>query len=188
MDNMDWGEALDFVSFGHVNPDQLDDSDIYILVATQNVVGSPIINNLIKMVSCLSEVLQNGIVQLCEIRRSCSQTYPNRVRIERVTGDPTISRCYWQHGQCAEATRLKLRLLARHRHIYDCATTSWGEEAGLTSQSMLNAGGGCYTARQNADLAQPSPAGCSLSRQCHEREVRRLHQRCYVDCLTSTKL
>ena len=54
MDNMDWGEALDFVSFGHVNPDQLDDSDFYILVATQNVVGSPIIHNLIKMVRCLS--------------------------------------------------------------------------------------------------------------------------------------
>lgn len=50
MDNMDWGEALDFVSFGHVNPDQLDDSDFYILVAPQNVVASPIILNLIKMV------------------------------------------------------------------------------------------------------------------------------------------
>ena len=50
MENMDWGEALDFVSFGHVNPDQLDDSDFYILVAPQNVVGSPIILNLIKMV------------------------------------------------------------------------------------------------------------------------------------------
>ena len=51
MDNMDWGDALDFVSFGHVNPDQLDDSDFYILVAPQNVVGSPIIHNLIKMVT-----------------------------------------------------------------------------------------------------------------------------------------
>ena len=50
MDNMDWGNALDFVSFGHVNPDQLDDADFYILVAPQNVVGSPIILNLIKMV------------------------------------------------------------------------------------------------------------------------------------------
>ncbi len=57
MDNMDWGDALDFVSFGHVNPDQLDDADFYILVAPQNVVASPIILNLIKMVgvseSCL---------------------------------------------------------------------------------------------------------------------------------------
>ena len=51
MDNMDWGGAFEFVSFGHVNPDQLDDSDFYILVAPQNVVGSPIIHNLIKMVS-----------------------------------------------------------------------------------------------------------------------------------------
>ena len=50
MDNMDWGDALDFVSFGHVNPDQLDDADFYILVAPQNVVGSPIIHNLTKMV------------------------------------------------------------------------------------------------------------------------------------------
>ena len=56
MDNMDWGEALDFVSFGHVNPDQLDDSDFYILVATQNVVGSPIIHNLIKMVRSSSRI------------------------------------------------------------------------------------------------------------------------------------
>ena len=53
MDNMDWGDALDFVSFGHVNPDQLDDADVYILVAPQNVVGSPIILNLIKMVGAL---------------------------------------------------------------------------------------------------------------------------------------
>jgi len=57
MDNMDWGDALDFVSFGHVNPDQLDDAEFYILVAPQNVVASPIILNLIKMVgvseSCL---------------------------------------------------------------------------------------------------------------------------------------
>ena len=51
MDNMDWGDALDFVSFGHVNPDQLDDADFYILVAPQNVVGSPIIHNLTKMVT-----------------------------------------------------------------------------------------------------------------------------------------
>ena len=54
MDNMDWGDALDFVSFGHVNPDQLDESDFYILVAPQNVVGSPIIHNLIQMVSLSS--------------------------------------------------------------------------------------------------------------------------------------
>ena len=64
MDNMDWGEALDFVSFGHVNPDQLDDSDYYILVAPQNVVGSPIILNLIKMVGSYQELLWTCI-QLC---------------------------------------------------------------------------------------------------------------------------
>ena len=51
MSAMDWGDALDFVTFGHVDPDQLDDSEFYILVAPQNVVGSPIILNLIKMVS-----------------------------------------------------------------------------------------------------------------------------------------
>ncbi|CAK0771691.1 hypothetical protein CVIRNUC_003886 [Coccomyxa viridis] len=57
MDNMDWGDALDFVSFGHVNPDQLDDADFYILVAPQNVVGSPIIHNLTKMAEA---ALQQG--------------------------------------------------------------------------------------------------------------------------------
>ena len=60
MDNMDWGDALDFVSFGHVNPDQLDDADFYILVAPQNVVGSPIILNLIKMVRTLLVITQKA--------------------------------------------------------------------------------------------------------------------------------
>jgi hypothetical protein len=68
MDNMDWGDALDFVSFGHVNPDQLDDADFYILVAPQNVVGSPIILNLIKMVGALLVITQKP----CKLREVAS--------------------------------------------------------------------------------------------------------------------
>lgn len=50
MDAMDWGSAIDFVSFGEVGADQIDDNDFYILIAPQNVVGSTIMTNLKDMV------------------------------------------------------------------------------------------------------------------------------------------
>lgn len=50
MERMDWGDAEDFVSFGTVSADQIDDSRYYILIAPQNVVGSTIMTNLHDMV------------------------------------------------------------------------------------------------------------------------------------------
>ncbi|GMH33032.1 hypothetical protein BSKO_00866 [Bryopsis sp. KO-2023] len=50
MEAMDWGEAIDFVAFGQVGSDQIDDFDHYILIAPQNVVGSTIMTNLTEMV------------------------------------------------------------------------------------------------------------------------------------------
>jgi len=43
MDQMDWGDADDFVTTGAVGADQVDDTDFYILVAPQNVVGGNLI-------------------------------------------------------------------------------------------------------------------------------------------------
>ena len=45
MERMDWGDAEDFVSFGNVSADQIDDSRYYILIAPQNVVSNTIITN-----------------------------------------------------------------------------------------------------------------------------------------------
>ena len=40
VDKMDWGSGADFISFGEIGPDEVDDeTDVYILVAPQNVVG-----------------------------------------------------------------------------------------------------------------------------------------------------
>jgi hypothetical protein len=50
MDKMDWGEVLDFVKFGNVGADQIDDSQYYIIIAPQNVVGSTIMAKLLEMV------------------------------------------------------------------------------------------------------------------------------------------
>ncbi len=58
MENMDWGEVFEFVSFGNVGSDHLDDSAYYVIVAPQNVVGSTIMTKLLEMVrifiSCVS--------------------------------------------------------------------------------------------------------------------------------------
>ena len=50
MERMDWGDLVDFVSFGNIGEDQIDDSQFYILVAPQNVVGSTIVTKLTEMV------------------------------------------------------------------------------------------------------------------------------------------
>lgn len=51
MEAMDWGDVVDFVSFGEVGRDQIDDHDYYILISPQNVVGNTIMTNLSEMVS-----------------------------------------------------------------------------------------------------------------------------------------
>lgn len=53
MNMMDWGDIGDFVSFGEVGRDQIDDASYYILIAPQNVVGSTILTNLGDMVCSL---------------------------------------------------------------------------------------------------------------------------------------
>ena len=47
---MDWGDAQDFVRFGAVGGQHVDDCDYYILIAPQNVVGNTIMTGLLDMV------------------------------------------------------------------------------------------------------------------------------------------
>lgn len=54
MNMMDWGDIGEFVSFGEVGRDQIDDAAYYILIAPQNVVGSTILTNLGDMVCSLN--------------------------------------------------------------------------------------------------------------------------------------
>ena len=51
MEAMDWGDASDFVRFGAVGQDQVDDCAFYILIAPQNVVGTTIMDTLTQMVN-----------------------------------------------------------------------------------------------------------------------------------------
>ncbi|EIE24349.1 hypothetical protein COCSUDRAFT_65858 [Coccomyxa subellipsoidea C-169] len=55
MENMDWGEVFEFVSFGNVGSDHLDDSAYYVIVAPQNVVGSTIMTKLLEMATAAVE-------------------------------------------------------------------------------------------------------------------------------------
>lgn len=57
MNMMDWGDIGEFVSFGEVGKDQIDDASYYILVAPQNVVGSTILTNLGDMASPFSFIV-----------------------------------------------------------------------------------------------------------------------------------
>lgn len=50
MDKMDWGDIFDFVRFGNVGADQIDDCAYYLIIAPQNVVGSTIMTKLLEMV------------------------------------------------------------------------------------------------------------------------------------------
>ena len=53
MNMMDWGDIGQFVSFGEVGSNQIDNADYYILAAPQNVVGNTILTNLGEMVRSL---------------------------------------------------------------------------------------------------------------------------------------
>ena len=50
MTQMDWGDAQEFVRFGAVGGEHVDDCDFYILIAPQNVVGNTIMTGLTDMV------------------------------------------------------------------------------------------------------------------------------------------
>ena len=54
MEAMDWADMVDFVHFGNVGSDQVDDCRFYVLIAPQNIVGSTIMTNLLDMVGALS--------------------------------------------------------------------------------------------------------------------------------------
>ena len=62
MNMMDWGDIGDFVSFGEVGRDQIDDASYYILIAPQNVVGSTILTNLGDMVYFLHPVNTSSLI------------------------------------------------------------------------------------------------------------------------------
>jgi hypothetical protein len=53
MSVMDWGEAAEFLTFGAAGRSQVDSAtDVYILVAPQNIVGNTIMTDLSEMVRC----------------------------------------------------------------------------------------------------------------------------------------
>lgn len=62
MTMMDWGDIGQFVTFGEVGQDQIDDASYYILVSPQNVVGNTILTNLGEMVRhiCLIAFTKRG--------------------------------------------------------------------------------------------------------------------------------
>jgi adenylate kinase len=55
MTSMDWGDAAEFVSIGAVGAAEVDDSDFYIMVAPQNVVGNTIMTSLGEHVQAAEE-------------------------------------------------------------------------------------------------------------------------------------
>lgn len=57
MTMMDWGDIGQFVTFGEVGRDQIDDAAYYILVSPQNVVGNTILTNLGEMVCAAPHAL-----------------------------------------------------------------------------------------------------------------------------------
>ena len=77
---MDWGEAQDFVHFGAVGGEHVDDCDYYILIAPQNVVGNTIMTGLGDMV---------WVVELTFQAAACGSAEPEvlisgRVRVRAV--------------------------------------------------------------------------------------------------------
>eukprot|EP01025_Chloroclados_australasicus_P030118 TRINITY_DN3018_c1_g1_i2.p1 TRINITY_DN3018_c1_g1~~TRINITY_DN3018_c1_g1_i2.p1 ORF type:complete len:335 (+),score=30.03 TRINITY_DN3018_c1_g1_i2:92-1096(+) len=56
MEYMDWGELKSFVSFGQVGADQIDESQYYILIAPQNIVGGMIVTSIAEMVDKAEEL------------------------------------------------------------------------------------------------------------------------------------
>lgn len=50
MERMEWGDAEEFVTLGAVGEDQIDDSQFYVLIAPQNMVGQAIVTPLLDMV------------------------------------------------------------------------------------------------------------------------------------------
>eukprot|EP01024_Parvocaulis_polyphysoides_P018965 TRINITY_DN1847_c0_g1_i1.p1 TRINITY_DN1847_c0_g1~~TRINITY_DN1847_c0_g1_i1.p1 ORF type:complete len:329 (-),score=40.58 TRINITY_DN1847_c0_g1_i1:50-1036(-) len=55
MEMMDWGELEQFVTFGQVGADQVDDADYYVLIAPQNIVGGVIVTSIAEMVDKAEE-------------------------------------------------------------------------------------------------------------------------------------
>jgi hypothetical protein len=75
MEAMDWGDLVDFVGFGNVGADQIDDAQFYLLVAPQNVVGSTIMTKLLEMVGALLRAHPPAsLACLCMFPNTCSAT------------------------------------------------------------------------------------------------------------------
>ena len=51
MERMEWGDAEDFVTLGAVGKDHIDESQFYVLIAPQNMVGQTIMTPLLDMAS-----------------------------------------------------------------------------------------------------------------------------------------
>ncbi len=65
---MDWGDAEDFVHFGAVSGQHIDDCDYYILLCPQNVVGNTIMTGLLDMVRLPDRTASAGPLLWHELR------------------------------------------------------------------------------------------------------------------------
>lgn len=120
MENMDWGDVFEFVSFGNVGSDHLDDSTHYVIVAPQNVVGSTIMTKLLEMVQPSSILLSSSIslnaeqlICTCapDMQSRAEETSP--VRLKRVS--VLISANVKMRSECLDVHRQMLQLSSR-RH------------------------------------------------------------------------
>ena len=70
MTMMDWGDIGEFVTFGQVGHDQIDDASYYILIAPQNVVGNTILTNLGEMVRLFLTIIVETLTNQGGVRFS----------------------------------------------------------------------------------------------------------------------
>ena len=113
MNMMDWGDIGDFVSFGEVGRDQIDDASYYILIAPQNVVGSTILTNLGDMVCSLQPVIipvllrATGILAIGHVE----QSFYLHVSMLSVSSDCSSLPCMQEQAVVVAATGCKRQTL-----------------------------------------------------------------------------
>ena len=89
---MDWGDAEDFVRFGAVGGQHIDDCDYYILLCPQNVVGNTIMTGLLDMVRLPGRSAPVGTV----FGTSCVRHHIARSSEEYHRVRRAVSNCYFE--------------------------------------------------------------------------------------------
>lgn len=64
MTQMDWGDAAEFITWGNYGTDAVDDADVYLLLAPQNVTGDSVLPFMQDMVRCGGGSLQTVYTRL----------------------------------------------------------------------------------------------------------------------------